>query len=145
MSKKTDALGLREPLEHRVEPLPREAGPGRDREPRQLEHRVGLLPGEEVAELVGADARRAGSSNDSARSRSIVRGYGSSRTSSSGNAARASSSRVSAGRCTSLWPGMLRDETISRGDVEVLLRRARDGDVPDVRRVERAAEERGQR
>ena len=77
---------------------------------------------------------KSGSSNDSARSRSIVRGYGSSRTSSSGNAARASSSRVSAGRCTSLCPGCSATRTIEPLDVELLLRRAR-----DARRDRRAA------
>src|SRR5258706_8123879 len=48
---------------------------------------------------------KSGSSNDSPRSRSIVRAYESRRTSSPGKAARARSSRVSAGRLVSLWPG----------------------------------------
>jgi hypothetical protein len=66
-------LGLVELLEHGIEPLPRKAGPRRNREPGVLEHRVRLLPGEEVRELVRPDDED-GSSNDSARSRSTVRG-----------------------------------------------------------------------
>ena len=57
-----------------------------------------------------APMRKMGSSNRSLRSRSTVRGYGSSRTSSSGNAARASSSRTSAGQLDVLVPRTLGDE-----------------------------------
>jgi len=41
--------------QHRLDPSAREAGPGRHGEPRQPEHGIRLLPGEEFAELVGAD------------------------------------------------------------------------------------------
>src|SRR5690349_20235259 len=50
-----DALGAGEPPEHRVDPAARVAGPGGDAELDVLEHGVRLLPGREVAELIGAD------------------------------------------------------------------------------------------
>src|SRR5712691_9429514 len=59
---------------------------------------------------------KSGSVNDSSRSRSIVRACGSRRTSSSGNAARARSSRVSAGRLVCLWPGCATTRIVSCGN-----------------------------
>src|SRR5436305_909177 len=50
-----DALGPGKAREHRLEPLPREARPRPDAELGELENRVRLGPGEEVAELVRAD------------------------------------------------------------------------------------------
>ena len=50
-----DALGLLELPQHGLEPFAGKAGPGRNGEACQLEDGIGLLPGEEVAELVGAD------------------------------------------------------------------------------------------
>src|ERR671937_889838 len=47
--------GWVEPLQHAVEPLARIARAGGDRDRRELEHAVRVLPVEEVAELVGAD------------------------------------------------------------------------------------------
>ena len=41
--------------EDTFEALARETGPGGDRDPRSFEHVIGLVPGQEVAELVGTD------------------------------------------------------------------------------------------
>src|SRR2546430_15393945 len=48
-------FGPLEPLQHRLEPLARVAGPRRDAQPRPAPHLVRLLPAEGIAELVGAD------------------------------------------------------------------------------------------
>ena len=61
-----------------------------------------------------APITNSGSSNGSARSSSIVHGCGSRRTSSSGKAARASSSLASAGASTPLCPGAAVTSTTSR-------------------------------
>src|SRR5258708_5903623 len=52
-----DAVGASELGKHVLEALPRVARARRDTEPRQLEHAVGILPAEEVRELVGADEK----------------------------------------------------------------------------------------
>src|SRR5438270_11421805 len=49
-----DSLGLVELLEYRIESLSRIPRPRRHRKPGALEHGIGLLPREEVAELVRA-------------------------------------------------------------------------------------------
>ena len=72
---------------------------------------------------------------------STVRGCSSRTTSSSGNAARASASRVAADVTTSLCPGAAADDHEQTVETELALCGARELDVPTVRRVERAAVE----
>ncbi len=89
-----------------------------------------------------APIRKIGSSHSGcARSRSTVRGVGSSSTSSPGNAARASCRRNSAGVSTCLWPGSAETSTSSRSSRELLFRALGELDVTEVRRIERAAVE----
>src|SRR5438270_3660560 len=98
---------------HGLETLAWKARPRRDREPRQLEDLVRLLPREEVGELVGADHEDR--IVELLRAQEVDRrGYGSRRTSSSGNAARARSRRVCAGRSTSLCAGRSATRTTKR-------------------------------
>ena len=128
--------------QHGVEPLARKAGPRRDAEPRELEHPVRLLPGEEVRELVGADheERIVELARPEQVDRARVRIEP---TSSSGNAARASSRRdLGAARTRPCAPAPPR-RARGAGQVEVRLGRPRDRDVAVVRRIERAAERPG--
>src|SRR5262249_12720767 len=49
------ALWTRQLREHGIEALPRVAGPSCNPQAGEVEHAVGVLPAEEVGELVGAD------------------------------------------------------------------------------------------
>ena len=140
-SKKSDALGLVELLAARRRAARAgKPGPRRHGEPRELEHRVGLLPGEEVANW-SAPITKSGSSNslgaeqvDRARVRvepHVVVGERRPR----------ELEPVSAGASTLLVARRRGDEHDEPRQAEVLLRRPRDRDVADVRRIERAAEE----
>ena len=126
--------------QHRFEEVAWKARTRRDPEARQLEHRPRLLPGEEVAELVGADEEQR-----------IVEALG---------AEQVDRTRVGIEphvvigerRACELEPrhrrqmdvlvtGALGHEHLEAGKFEPLFRRARDGDVAGVRRIEGAAEQ----
>ena len=93
ISNELDALGARQLPQHGLEHLAAVARTRRHAEPRALEHPFRVLPRQELRELVGADEEDRIAPAAFA-SRSTVRSCGSSTTSSSGNAARASCSRV---------------------------------------------------
>ena len=137
------ALGSGDPREHRLEALARMAGACRHREPREPQHLVGLLPREEVGKLVGADEedrvrplRVCAQRVDRARvlvEDDVVAGE---------RGARELQPRRRR-RLDALVPGIRADEDEHALEPELLLRRAQQRDVPVVRRIERAAEDRG--
>ena len=75
ISKNATRSGRRELRQHRVEPLAREPGPGRDGEPDAPEHLLGLLPAGEVANSSAPIRKVAPSHSGCARSRSTVRAW----------------------------------------------------------------------
>jgi hypothetical protein len=133
-----------ESCEHALEPLPREPRPRRDAEACELQHGVRLLPGEEVAELVGADQEE--------RIRVAALAEQVNRPGVSVEHDLAPRERGPRQRQARL--GVALDALVARirddEDDEAVEREAPLGllderDVPDVRRIERTAEEAGQR
>src|SRR5436190_7053148 len=139
-----DAVGVLEPLEHTLETLAREARARRDAEACELQHRVRLLPRQEVAELVGADQeqrlRPAALAQRVDRPRvrvelHLVTGKGD---------AREREPRVRV-EFDTLVAGIGDDEDHEPLEPEVPLRALDHRDVAEVRRIEGPAEEADQR
>ena len=131
---------MRQPGEHAVEPFARIARASGDAEPRELEHRLRLLPAREVEELVGADeehrvAPRALTEHvDRTRvvvEHDLVRREGEPR-----------ELEPRLGRGVDVLVARVGDDDDHDPlEAELPLRRVRQRDVAVVRRVERAAEE----
>ena len=126
--------------QYSVEPLAWEAGPGRNREPRQLEHGSRLLPREEVGELVGADHEQrvveALCAQQVDRARIWIEPHLVVRERSAGEL-----EPRFRGALHILVTWALGHEHNEAQRIEVRLCRACNGHMSDVRRVERAAEE----
>ncbi len=135
-----DTVEVADLVERGVDLLGRETGPRADSEPRQLEHGVGLLPRREVAELVGTDDEQrvveALAAEEIDRPRIRIEPHvfvGKSSARKLEPRLRRQPDVLMARR-----GGHKHDELRNR---EVLLRRPRQLDMADMRRVERAAEE----
>ena len=120
-----------------------DARPHRNAEPDELEDALGALPLPEVGELVAADDedRVVERSRLERVDRASVRIELDVDSGRSSNASRASSRRDSGDAIVSLWPGSATTRTSSLSRPSSLDRRARQGDVADVRRIEGAAED----
>ena len=139
-----DALGPVELLEHGFQLAAREAGPRGDREAGQLEHLVGLAPGEKGSELVGADHEDG-----------IVEALGPEQLDGArigvephvvvGECRGGEREPILDGRVDRTMPRTLVHEDDEPLDAEALPRGVGDGDVTEMRRVERAAVEGGHR
>ena len=127
--------------EHVVEPLPRVAGPARDAEPRELEHR---RPAPSSAGSRRTRRRRSGRPGRPSAARGACRRCargGRARRPGRGTRPARARARVSAGACTVLWPGSATTTTTSRSKRELPVGGVGERDVAHVRRVERAAEQ----
>jgi hypothetical protein len=139
-----DALRPLEPRQHSLEALAREAGPRRDAEPREAEDHLRLLPRQEIAELVGADeeerigpvpvAQRVDRARVVVESDFVVRERCASELEARGGV-----------ELDALVPRIGDDEDDEPDEGEPPLGLARERDVAVVRRIERPAEEPGQR